>query len=258
MIGVARREWDFAGLVNSGSPAYAVSGVLDPGANLGAIEDDRLVPVYNRLVESFGHDRYLLTTGPQGEATFNGVELTAEMTRRRFLLLLGATAGRAVASAANRGFGPIENDQSLVGELTADPNAGTFARGRTFNDRAYTAKVTAVYRFQRATTLGVIARYQDGQPFARLLVAPGLNQGTEAVRAFANGDSRFTFIGTFDARLQKGLTVGPRSVAVVLDAYNLLGLSSSVEEVTTAPPDVRITTAVQPPRIVHVGLRVTF
>ena len=258
IVGVVRRERDVAGLVNDGSPAYVVSGVVDPGANVGAIEDDRFVPVYNRLVESFGRDRYLVTNGPQSEATFNGIELTAEMTRPRFLLLFGATAGRAVASAANRGFGPLENDQSIVGELTANPNAATFARGRTFNDRAYTAKVTTVYRFPTATTLGLIARYQDGQPFARMLIFPGLNQGAEAVRAFANGDSRFTFIGTLDARLQQGLTFGARSVAVVLDAYNLLGLSHSVEEATTAPPDVRITTAVQPPRALHLGLRLTF
>jgi len=253
-----RRERDFAGLVNDGAPVYAAIGLLDPGPNVGAIEDDRFVPAYNRLPESFGADRYLLTTGPQSEATFNGVELTAEMTRPRFVLLLGATAGRAVASAANRGFGPLENDQSLVGELTADPNASTFARGRPFTDRAYTAKVTAVYRLPRATTVGAIARYQDGQPFARLLIFPGLNQGREAVRAFANGDSRFMFTGALDARVTKGFTLGQRSLAIVLDAYNLMGLSNSVEEVTTAPPDVRIPTAVQPPRTLHLGMRIAF
>ena len=258
LIGVARRERDFTSLLNAGSPEYGVSTVFDPGADRGAVEDDRFVPVYNRLVESFGYDRYLLTTGLQSAATFNGVELAAEMSRPRFVLLLGATAGRAVASAANRGIGPLENDQGLVGELTADPNAATFARGRPFTDRAYTAKVTAVYRLPRATTIGVIARYQDGQPFARMLIFPGLNQGAEAVRAFANGDSRFMFTGTLDARLTKGFTIGGRSIAVVVDAYNLLGLSNSVEESTAAPPDVRITTAVQPPLTLHVGLRVTF
>lgn len=258
LAGVARREWDFVGLLNVGTPAYTVSGVLDPGADVGSIDDDRFVPVYNRLIESFGYDRFLLTTGPQSEATFNGIELRASVTKDTFLLYLGATMGRAVASAANRGVGPIENDQSLVGELTSDPNAATFARGRTFTDRAYTAKMIAVYRLPKSTTIGLVARYQDGQPFARLLVVPGLNQGVEAVRAFANGDSRFKFTGTLDARLQKGFQLGRGSVAVVLDAYNLLGLSYSVEEDTTAPPDVRITTAVQPPLTLHAGLRVTF
>ena len=52
-------------------------------------------------------------------------------------------------------------------------------RGRLFGDRAFTGKLTTVYRFPSSLTLGAIARYQDGQPFARLLVVPGLNQGPE-------------------------------------------------------------------------------
>jgi hypothetical protein len=258
LTGVARRERDLPGILNVGTPQYVVSGVLDPGANVGAIEDDRLVPVYNRRIESFGLDRYVLANGPQQAATFNGVVIAADLTRPRFLLRLGATAGRAVATAANIGFGPLENDQGLSGDIAADPNAATFARGRTFNDRAYTAKVTAVYRFPKATTLGMIARYQDGQPFARLLVDRGLNQGAEAIRAFANGDSRFTFTGTLDARLQKRFLAGSRAVDVVADVYNLIGLSNSVEEKTTAAPDVRTSTAVQPPFTLHLGLRLVF
>lgn len=254
ITGIARNEDSLVGLVNVGAPAYALGGVFDPGGNVGNPEDDRLVPVYNRLPESFGRDRYVLTNLDLLDSAFEGIELSAELTKERMTLLVGATAGRAETSAASRGFGPLENDQGLVGELGADPNAGTFARGRPFTDRAYTAKVVGVFRFPTATTLGLVARYQDGQPFARMLVQPSLNQGTEAVRAFASGDSRFMFTGTLDARLQQRLG----RFAIVLDAYNLLGLSYSVEERTTEAPDVRVTTAVQPPRTVHLGLRLTF
>jgi hypothetical protein len=80
------------------------------------------------------------------------------MIRPTYLLRLGATAGRAIADAANIGYGPLENDQSPVGDLNSNPNASTFARGRTFNDRAFTGKIVAVYRFPKATTLGLLAR----------------------------------------------------------------------------------------------------
>jgi hypothetical protein len=251
LAGMTRREWDLAGLVNTGAATYAVSGLFDPGGNVGSPEDDRLVPVYNRRPESFGLDRYLLTSLDASDSTFEGVELSAELNHERGTIIFGATAGRAETSAANRGVGPLENDQGLVGELAADPNAGTFARGRPFTDRAYTAKLVGVYRFPTATTLGIVARYQDGQPFSRMLVVPTLNQGPEAVRAFASGDSRFMFTGTLDARLQQ--RVG--RVDIVLDVYNLPGLAYSVEESTTEAPDVRVTTAVQPPRTLHLGLR---
>jgi len=258
LSGTARRERNFVGLLNIGDPRYAVLGVFDPGGNLGSTEDDRFVPVYNRLPDSFGQDRYLLTNTSQRDATFNGVELSASVTKEKFLLRFGATAGRALGSAANRGIGPLENDQSLVGELTTDPNAATFARGRIFNDRAYTVKLAAVYRLAKQTTVGAVARYQDGQPFSRLLVFPTLEQGPEAIRAFANGDSRFTYTATLDIRLQKSFGAGGRRFDAVLDAYNLTNLANSVEERTTEPPDVRVTTAIQPPRTLHLGLRVTF
>ncbi len=257
-VGIARREFNLAGLLNVGSPTYTVKQVPDAGPNSGSPEDDRLVPIYSRDLASFGLDRYLLTTSPDSEATFNGVDIEGQFERTSFLLRLGATAGRAIGSAANVGFGPLENDQSLVGDVNTNPNSATFARGRTFNDRAFTGKITMIYKFPKATTLGLLARYQDGQPFARLLVDRSLNQGAEAVRAFVNGDHRFTFVSTLDMRLQKRVMLGPRSLDVLMDIYNLPGMSSSVEEDTTNGPNVRISTAVQPPFTLHAGIRLTF
>jgi hypothetical protein len=115
-----------------------------------------------------------------------------------------------------------------------------------------------VYRFPSNTTLGAIARYQDGQPFARLLVVPGLSQGPELVRAFPNGESRFTFTGTLDVRAQKEFAVGGHRLAVVVDAYNLVNLAEEVEERVVKGPAYRTPTAIQPPRTVRVGARVTF
>jgi len=60
----------------------------------------------------------------------------------------------------------------------------------------------------------VIARYQDGQPFARMVVVPGLNQGPEAVLAIFNGRSRFTYTGTLDIRMPKEFSRGGRRTAV--------------------------------------------
>jgi hypothetical protein len=258
LTGMTRKERDLVGLTNTGAIAFERSEIFDPGANVGSPDDDRLVPVHNRLPATFGLDRWLLRNLGGEDATFEGIELTVELMRSNATLLVGGTAGRSQVSGASRGFGPLENDQGLVGEIDADPNALTFARGRPFSDRAYTGKVVAVYRLPTRTTAGFIARYQDGQPFSRMLVVEHLNQGAEAIRAFASGDSRFMFIGTLDARLQQDVTRGSNRVQIVLDIYNLPGLSYAVEEQATQPPDVRITTAVQPPRTVHLGMRFAF
>ena len=66
------------------------------------------------------------------------------------------------------------------------------------------------------------------------------------------------FIGTLDMRLQQRFAMGRRLLDVLVDVYNLTGLSNSVEERTTEGPDVRIPTALQPPRTVHLGMRFNF
>jgi hypothetical protein len=260
LVGIAREERRLLTVTNVGVPesAYTSFLVADPGSDVLNPRDDRAVVVYNRRPASFGLDRYLLTNSEDEAATLRGLEFSAELYKPRLTLIFGATAGIAQASAAGRGIGPTENDQGLLGELAITPNAATFARGRPFTDRAYTIKLAGVLRLPSDVRVGAIARYQDGQPFARMLVFPDLSQGAEAVRAFASGDSRFRFTGTLDLRVQKGFAAAGARLAAVLDAYNVLGLRYDVEEVLTAPPDVRIPTAVQPPRAIHLGAKLTF
>ena len=104
----------------------------------------------------------------------------------------------------------------------------------------------------------MIGRYQDGQHFARLVILPGLNQGTEAVRAFRNGRTRFTFSMTVDARLQKGFASAAAALTAIVDAYNLFNQSLEVEEFSVSGATSRLKSAVQPPRALHVGIRIPF
>ena len=257
---VGRRESNLLSVQNVGVPAsaYTTFTVQDPGANTGKSDDDKVIAVYDRLPSSFGADRYLVTNETGDPALSGGLELSGEWTASRLTMMGGATASIAVGPAASLGYGPLENDQSLPGESFVSPNGSTLAKGRLFADRAFTVKLAGVYRLGWDVTLGVIARYQDGQSFSRVLVFPSLAQGTEAVRAFAAGDSRFKFIGTLDVRLQKGFGTAGRRAALVLDVYNLPGLTYDVEERAAAQPNDRRGIAIQPPRTVHVGLRTTF
>jgi hypothetical protein len=260
VMGIARRQTQLANVINTtvGIDSYTRFTIPDANADLIGAADDQQLPVYNRLTESFGKDRYLLTNPGQDAATMGAVVVTARVTTDRMFLYIGATASAAVGSGGNRGFRAVENDQDMTGELFTNPNALTYARGRLFSDRAYTIKWTTVYRFPWDVRLGAIARYQDGQPFSRLVVVPGLNQGVEAVQAFANGRSRFAFTGTLDVRLQKGLSAGGARVDGILDVYNVLGMTKEVEEYVVTGNRFRTPTAIQPPRTFHVGVRLGF
>ena len=257
---IARRDKNLLTLTNPGVPfsAYTRSVVIDPGVDIDGGTTTQPLPIFNRPVSTFGADRYLLINNADIRANFHGADITAQVTTERIYLLIGATAGRSEGWASNRGFHDYENDIGVLGEVFVDPNANTFAKARVFTERGYTIRASGAYRFARDIRLGVAARYQDGQHFSRMVVAPDLNQGAELVRGFGSGETRFTFTGTLDARLQKGFVVSGRHVDAIVDVYNLLNLGLEVEEVTVSGPTSRQTSAVQPPRALHIGVRVGF
>src|SRR5262249_19510260 len=147
---------------------------------------------------------------------------------------------------------------AILGEVYVDPNAKGHAQGRVFTERGYTIKFATAGQLGAGFEGGFIARYQDGQHFARLVIMEGLNQGAEAVRAFRNGRTRFTFSMTVDARLQKQFRVNDRRLTAILDVYNFFNQALEVEEFSVTGATSRLTSAVQPPRVVQLGVRLTF
>ena len=260
VLGLARRQSPQIHGVNIGVPlsGYTTFTVPDDNADLHGSGDDQLLTIYNRRPEMFASDRYLLTNPDLMSATMASVVVSGELTTKQVYFRMAGTALLSGGAAGNRGFTAVENDLAQTGELFADPNAATYARGQLFNDRMYTIKSLAVVQLPHEIRVGVIGRYQDGQPFSRMVIVPDLNQGTEAVRGFATGRSRFTFRSTVDLRLQKRVAARGAALDLFLDTYNLLNMSNEVEEYVVTGPRFRETTAVQPPRSFHLGARVTF
>ena len=260
-VGIARREHHLVAGADVGAPAsdYDVRFVADPGLDFGLEYDDQLLPIYDRRVSSFGKDVYLLSNPEDLTAGYEGFDLTFERRLTgRWQLLFGAAACRSRGWAGNRGFQSFENDQGVIGELLTDPNATRVAEGRLFFERGYTIKTSTTYRGPRDVRLGVAARYQDGQHFARMLIVRGLNQGTEPIQALPNGKTRYTFALTLDARAEKGFTAGRYRLGAVLEVFNLLNTRNEVEEDVISGPTFRAPTAWQPGPVVRLGITVGF
>jgi len=260
LYAIARRERNLIAAADVGVPesTYSVLYVPDHGVDEHGSQDDQLLPVYNRDPSTFGADRYLLTNPADDESTFVGGELTFETQTEHLYLLMGATAGRSEIIAASRGFNAIENDNGVIGDAYIDPNSRTFAQGRSFTERGYTLKWSGAYRWNTGASFGLVARYEDGQHFARIVIVPGLNQGIEQVRAFRNGKTRFTFINTLDARYLQPFRLGRLKLEASIDVYNMLATSLEIEEYPVTGPLSRTPTAVQPPFAMHFGLRIPF
>ena len=257
--GLSRRERRLIADVDVGAPvsSYTVSLIPDPGLDLLGPQDDELLPVYDRVPASFGSDRYVLTNPKGLDAGFDGLELTLEgRLAQRLQVLVGATASRSHGAAGNRGALAIENDQGVIGELLTNPNAETFAQGRLFFERGYTIKASGIYHAPGDVAVAVVGRYQDGQNFARLVIAPDLAQGPEAVRAYPNGGSRFTYTLTVDAQAEKEFTWRGMRISARLDVFNLLNTAHEVEENPVTGPAFRTPTALQPPYVIRLSFSV--
>jgi hypothetical protein len=260
VAGTVRRERSLVRSVDVGVSAsdFVVVDVPDPGVDYDSPSDDRLLATFERLPESFGSDRYLLTNVPGDTTSYDGLEIAWRVTRPRWWGLAGASAIRTSGAGGNRGFRSNENDQGVIGELLENPNADVHEAGRLFFDRAYVLKLASGYEAPHDVSVAVSARYQDGQPFSRLVIASDLAQGPEIVPAYPNGRTRFTFTATVDARIEKRFRVHDRTAAVGVEIYNLPNLGLEVEENALTGPAFRQTSAVQPPRAVRVRFHLEF
>jgi hypothetical protein len=200
--GVDRRIRHLVASVDTGVSQgnYILKYIPDIDEDFLDASDDRLLAVYDRNPASFGQDRYLLTNPAGQDTRYQGLELTVERHGvSRWRTRFDGAAYRSDAIGGNRGFRVLENDPGIVGEVFENPNAGTYARGREFFDRGYVAKWWNTYLAPRDWAVTTVVRYQDGQPFARIVVVPDLNQGAEAIQAYNRGRTRFTFTLTLDA-----------------------------------------------------------
>lgn len=246
--------------VNTGVPlsSYRVFSIIDQYGDWDGASDDRPLTIYDRLPESFGKDVFLLTNPEGGKATYEGLEFTWLLTTRRLLVLFGATAYRTRSWVGHLGFGPLENDQSVIGERLEQPNAQPVLQGSYFFDRSYVGKWSASYRAPGDIRVGIAARYQDGQPFSRVVIAPDLAGGAQMIHAYRTGRTRYTYTLTLDVRVEKGFSLGGRRAAVRVDVFNATRWRNEVEEDALTTPAFRRSTAVQPPLTARLGFRLTF
>jgi hypothetical protein len=261
VVGTIRRERSIVQSVNTGAPAssYRVIFVPDQGLDYDSQSDNQPLAVYDRLPSSFGQDHFMLTNPPDDTAWYHGLEVSWRWHSTRWDSLAVATGYRAKGEGGNRGFRVTENDQGVIGEVFENPNASINAGGELFFDRGYMLKWSTTYHAPHDILAAVNARYQDGQPFSRLVIVPDLAQGPEIVQAYPSGHyTHFTFEATVDLRVEKGFRIGGKRASLRVDVFNLTNRANEIEENVVTGPLFRTTTAVQPPRTVRAGLRFEF
>lgn len=256
-----RRESSLVGSINTGVPfasSYRAIEVPDPGPDWDSPADNTTLTIYERLPSSFGRDAFLLTNPEDAQVSHEGIEVTLDLRYPRWRMVFGATAYRSKGLGADIGNRVLENDPGMIGERFELPAAAAMPPGRLYFDRAYIGKWSGMYSAPADVRIAGTVRYQDGQPFSRLVVAPDLAGGPEVFEAYEMGLTRFTYTGTVDLRFEKGFEIADRRAVFGVDIFNFTNFANEVEEDVVTGPTFRRSTALQPPLTFRVGIRLVF
>jgi len=254
---------DLVATVNTGVPdsAYAPVTIHDDGDDrIPGTPDDLTFTVYDQDPATLGRDAYLLTNAGNRVSRYQGLDLTLlKKAGPDFLFYMALTATHAVA-VTNPGNTEWENDDGVLGTLYENPNAAINAKGRPRFDRAYTARIGTSFRGPLGTRIGAVAKYYDGQPFARKIVVEGLNQGLFYIQAHPRGVSRYEYNMTVDLRLEKTIAFKKGTLRLFLDGFNILNRNLATSENEWTGPDfpLRYATEIQSPRVFRAGLNFEF
>lgn len=265
LAGFLRRTRNLVETENAGVPfaSYTARTIADIGDDMIPDNyDDLSFTVYDQNPETLGRDFYLLSNpgGSARESVYQGLDLVLiKRPTDKFLFFLAATATHAVQTNSP-GNTALENDEGVIGALYDNPNASINAEGRPRFDRAYTVRIGFSRDLPWDTRLGVVARYYDGQPFARAVIVDGLAQGPILIQAHPRGVARYEFNMTVDLRAEKFVRFSFGTIRLLFDVFNLFNQHLATEESPWTLPTfpLRYATGIQSPRILRLGLHFRF
>jgi len=265
LAGFYRESRDLIETLNTGVPLTSYDPVKFTEIGDDRIpntHDDLVFTIYNQKLETLGRDFFLLTN-PEADkrvTRYRGLDLTVVKkygTGSVFFFSFTATEAIGTTSPGNTEW---ENDDALPGSLYDNPNAAINSKGRLRFDRAYTARIGFTLRLPLGLRVGGIAKYYDGQPFARKIIITGLNQGPFYIQAFYRGQARYEYNMTVDVRLEKDFSIGPSRLRLILDGFNIFNQSLATAENEWTGPEflLRFATEVQSPRVFRIGVAYEF
>lgn len=246
-------------LIGSYTPRYHIDSGDD---RVPFTYDDVIFTVFDQKASTFGEDFYLLSNVESDTRATQYFGLDLYLQKKlgpRFAFFLTFTAIHCVGST-NPGNTAWENDDGVIGSLFDSPNTLIHAEGRPHFDRGYTGRVGFRYLAPLGFSFSAVAKYYDGQPFARLKIIPDLNQGPIFIQTAPRGVARYSFNQTVDVRIEKAFELNSGRLKIILDGFNVLNLALDTEEDYWTGPDYpeRHPTEIQSPRVLRLGMAYEF
>ena len=245
-----RRFGDLYTTVNAAVPpsAYSPVTITNPLTN-------QPMTVYNQNPATRGQVRNVLTTLPELEQHYNGVEFQVNTRMRRATFFGGLTIGRDYG-----------DQDTFPPPLTSDlnnPNASINNRGAVGFDSTYQVRGGFSYRLPANLQLSGSIREATGLPQARVYpvttaIVPALTQVTQNIQVAPRGEFRYPWVNLVDLRLAWSVRNGNTRFEPTIDLFNVFNNNAITNAVTTTGSSLGRPSAIVMGRLVRVGGRITF
>ena len=239
-----RRFGDLYTTVNAAVPltAYTPVTITNPLTN-------QPMTVYNQDPATRTSVRNVLTTIPELEQHYNGVEVQVNTRLSRATVFGGFTVGR---DYGDQDSGDLNN-----------PNVRINNTGAVGFDSTYQIRGGWSYRLPYDVQFAGSIREATGLPQARTYtvttsVVPGLTQVTQSVQVAPRGDFRYPWQNLVDIRFTKAWRANGVRIEPTLDVFNLFNDNAVTSAVTTVGYVARAPSAIVMGRLVRVGGRIVF
>jgi carboxypeptidase family protein/TonB-dependent receptor-like protein len=250
--------------INQPYSAFSVPVIIpDPGQDgvRGNADDGAGINGYNLDADHSGlTPSYRMTNVPGAETSYKTWEITA--TKRM------SSRWSAMASYAktwSHSFGSINSNQSqFFGQtvrqdwLPITPNDLINANADgTMNTTDWQMKFSGTYDAPLGIRIAPFLRLQSGQNYGRTILAT-FNYGSVRILAEPMDTRRQDNIAVFDTRVEKSLKTAGTTAALFLDLYNILNANPNQSVTWSSGSSFLRPTAIVPPRVMRVGVKVSF
>jgi hypothetical protein len=239
-----RRFGDLYTTLNAAVPPTAYTPVTIANPLTG-----QPMTVFNQDPSARGQVRNTLTTLPQLEQHYNGVEVQVNTRLRRGTVFGGFTVGR---DYGDQDSGDLNNPNNLINN-----------RGAIGFDSTYQARGGFTWRLPADVQLAGSIREATGLPQVRTYVVttaivPGLTQVTQNVQAAPRGEFRYPWVNLVDLRIARSFRAGSTRIEPTLDLFNLLNNNAVTNAVQTIGSSLGRPSAIVMGRLLRVGGRINF
>ncbi len=251
---IYRRDRNVTATIDTGVPfsTYTPVDVVDPGPDgVGGTGDDGVLTVFAQDPDTIGDSRLLLTNPEGNNRTYKGIELVAS---KRF-----SDRWQGVASLIVAEMKVIQPTVALsTAGLYDNPNGLINAEGLDPAHQSVQVKLQGTYEFDFGLGVSGLYRFRSGNRFTRELAVVGLPQGPFNVRAESRGASTTDSLNVLDLRLEQAFEMNSGRIGLILDAFNLLNVSPSVDEGIITGVNYGQALSILSPRVARVGVRYTW